>query len=118
MIALMGVPLIVLTMMTQRQLVNYKLAEIEVKTAATYTSPLDSSDSHEQAPVYNHQPKTHTTQPVDFVFYGASIRKPVDRGTLPNAIWFGTHRRPMLMDVVDGVCFGLITGLIFAAFWP
>ena len=39
-------------------------------------------------------------------------------GHVPNSIWFGTHRRPMWMDVIDGVCFGLITGLIFAAFWP
>lgn len=39
-------------------------------------------------------------------------------GHVPNAIWFGTHRRPMLMDVIDGVCFGLITGLTFATFWP
>ena len=39
-------------------------------------------------------------------------------GHVPNSIWFGTHRRPMLMDIIDGVCFGLITGLIFAAFWP
>jgi len=39
-------------------------------------------------------------------------------GHVPNSIWFGTHRRPMLMDILDGVCFGLLTGLIFAAFWP
>jgi len=39
-------------------------------------------------------------------------------GHVPNSIWFGTHRRPMLMDILDGVCFGLVTGLIFAAFWP
>ena len=39
-------------------------------------------------------------------------------GHVPNSIWFGTHRRAMLMDIIDGVCFGLLTGLIFAAFWP
>ena len=39
-------------------------------------------------------------------------------GHIPNSIWFGTHRRPLLMDVIDGIAFGLITGLIFAAFWP
>ena len=39
-------------------------------------------------------------------------------GVVPNAIWFGTHLRPLLMDIVDGVCFGLITGLVFAAMWP
>lgn len=39
-------------------------------------------------------------------------------GVVPNAIWFGTHLRPLLMDILDGVCFGLITGLIFASLWP
>ena len=39
-------------------------------------------------------------------------------GHVPNSIWFGTHCRPMLMDLIDGVSFGLITGLVFAAFWP
>lgn len=39
-------------------------------------------------------------------------------GHVPNSIWFGTHRRPMLMDLIDGVSFGLITGLVFATFWP
>lgn len=38
-------------------------------------------------------------------------------GHVPNSIWFGTHCRPMLMDIIDGVCFGLVTGVIFAAFW-
>ncbi|MCX7389024.1 MAG: hypothetical protein DWI22_09475 [Planctomycetota bacterium] len=39
-------------------------------------------------------------------------------GNVPNTIWFGTHHRAILMDLIDGVFFGLITGLIFAAFWP
>lgn len=39
-------------------------------------------------------------------------------GGIPNHIWFGTHRRPMLMDIIDGVAFGLITGLVFALMWP
>lgn len=39
-------------------------------------------------------------------------------GGVPNAIWFGTHFRAALMDVIDGICFGLITGLIFASMWP
>lgn len=39
-------------------------------------------------------------------------------GGIPNAIWFGTHFRAALMDVIDGICFGLITGLIFASLWP
>ena len=32
-----------------------------------------------------------------------------------NGIWFG---RKMVADIVDGVAYGLITGLIFAALWP
>jgi hypothetical protein len=32
-----------------------------------------------------------------------------------NGIWFG---RKMIADIVDGIAFGLITGLIFAALWP
>jgi hypothetical protein len=32
-----------------------------------------------------------------------------------NGIWFG---RKMLADIIDGVAYGIITGLIFAALWP
>jgi hypothetical protein len=32
-----------------------------------------------------------------------------------NGIWFG---RKMIADIVDGIAYGLITGLIFAALWP
>jgi hypothetical protein len=32
-----------------------------------------------------------------------------------NGIWFG---RKMLADIADGIAYGLITGLIFAALWP
>jgi hypothetical protein len=32
-----------------------------------------------------------------------------------NGIWFG---RKMVADIVDGIVYGLITGLIFAALWP
>ena len=32
-----------------------------------------------------------------------------------NGIWFG---RKMLADVVDGIVYGVVTGLIFAALWP
>lgn len=39
-------------------------------------------------------------------------------GGIPNAIWFGTHFRAAMMDVIDGICFGLITGLVFAFMWP
>jgi hypothetical protein len=39
-------------------------------------------------------------------------------GIVPNAIWFGTHLRALLMDIFDGVSFGLITGVVFALLWP
>jgi len=32
-----------------------------------------------------------------------------------NGIWFG---RKMIADIADGIAYGLITGLIFAALWP
>jgi hypothetical protein len=32
-----------------------------------------------------------------------------------NGIWFG---RKMVADIIDGIAYGLITGLIFAALWP
>ncbi len=39
-------------------------------------------------------------------------------GGIPNAIWFGSHFRPALMDVLDGLCYGLLTGAIFGLLWP
>ena len=37
---------------------------------------------------------------------------------LPGGIWFQAYPRAMLMNVIDGVVFGLATGAIFAALWP
>ena len=34
---------------------------------------------------------------------------------IPNDVWF---KRPMLTNLIDGVIYGLTTGLIFAALWP
>lgn len=39
-------------------------------------------------------------------------------GPVGNAIWFGTHLRPAVMDILDGVAFGLVTGVVFGAMWP
>ena len=39
-------------------------------------------------------------------------------GGVPNAIWFSRHVRPAVLDVVDGICFGLITGVVFGLLWP
>jgi hypothetical protein len=37
---------------------------------------------------------------------------------LPNAIWFSHPRRATVANVVEGVVYGLMTGLLFAAMWP
>jgi hypothetical protein len=34
---------------------------------------------------------------------------------IPNGIWF---KRRILTDLVDGIAYGIISGLIFATFWP
>ena len=39
-------------------------------------------------------------------------------GHVPQAIWFGSHLRAAVMDVIDGIAFGLITGAIFGVLWP
>lgn len=38
--------------------------------------------------------------------------------SFPNDLWFQNKRRAMLMNALDGVAFGLITGAIFAWLWP
>jgi hypothetical protein len=37
---------------------------------------------------------------------------------IPNAVWFGAYRRTIVMSVIDGVVFGVMTGVIFAWRWP
>ncbi len=39
-------------------------------------------------------------------------------GSFPNDLWFQKKRRAMAMNLVDGIAFGLATGLVFAWFWP
>ncbi|MFO0830789.1 MAG: hypothetical protein U0637_02990 [Phycisphaerales bacterium] len=36
----------------------------------------------------------------------------------PGDLWFQKKRRAMVMDWVDGVLFGLVTGAVFAWLWP
>lgn len=38
--------------------------------------------------------------------------------SFPNDIWFQKKRRAMAMDWIDGIVYGLITGVIFAWLWP
>jgi hypothetical protein len=37
---------------------------------------------------------------------------------IPNDIWFQKSRRSMVLNFIDGVVFGLITGAVFAWLWP
>ncbi|MGH7242992.1 MAG: hypothetical protein ACREJD_06195 [Phycisphaerales bacterium] len=37
---------------------------------------------------------------------------------IPNALWFGAYKRTILISIVDGVVYGVITGAIFAWRWP
>lgn len=37
---------------------------------------------------------------------------------IPNGIWFGQSGRAILMNFIDGIVFGLVTGAVFAALWP
>ncbi|HYE03098.1 MAG TPA: hypothetical protein VD963_07665 [Phycisphaerales bacterium] len=38
--------------------------------------------------------------------------------SFPGDLWFQKKRRAMVMDWIDGIVFGLITGAIFAWLWP
>ena len=35
-----------------------------------------------------------------------------------NAVWFGSYKRTIVANVIDGIVYGLITGAIFAWRWP
>lgn len=37
---------------------------------------------------------------------------------LPGGIWFSAAPRALLMNFIDGIAYGFITGAIFAALWP
>lgn len=39
-------------------------------------------------------------------------------GGIPNAIWLGLDFRSAVLDVVDGIFCGLITGAVFGILWP
>ena len=50
-----------------------------------------------------------------FRFVGTAGILAYAAGTLLNGIWFP---RKLIGDILDGVAYGLITGVIFAAMWP
>ena len=37
---------------------------------------------------------------------------------IPNSIWYCSYPRTIVANILDGVAFGLITGAVFALFWP
>lgn len=37
---------------------------------------------------------------------------------VPNAIWWGSYRRTIIANIIDGIVYGCITGAIFAWRWP
>jgi hypothetical protein len=37
---------------------------------------------------------------------------------LPSAIWWGSYKRTIVANVIDGIIYGAITGAIFAWRWP
>ncbi len=39
-------------------------------------------------------------------------------GAAPHSVWMGAYPRAILMCIIDGIVYGLITGAIFAAMWP
>lgn len=39
-------------------------------------------------------------------------------GHIPGMIWFAAYPRAILMCVLDGIAYGLITGAVIAAMWP
>jgi hypothetical protein len=50
-----------------------------------------------------------------FRFVGTAGILTYGTANILNGIWFG---RKMVADIVDGIAYGVITGLIFAALWP
>ncbi len=50
-----------------------------------------------------------------FQFVGTAGILTYGTANILNGIWFG---RKMVADIIDGIAYGLITGLIFAALWP
>ena len=50
-----------------------------------------------------------------FQFVGTAGILTYGTANILNGIWFG---RKMVADIADGIAFGVITGLVFAALWP
>jgi hypothetical protein len=61
------------------------------------------------------KPKPDTDFMFVFRFVGTAGILTYGTANILNGIWFN---RKMVADIIDGVVYGLITGLIFAALWP
>lgn len=53
-----------------------------------------------------------------FRFTGAVAVFAYCLGSIPGTIWFGHSWRSQVMYLIDGVVYGVVTGLIFAWLWP
>jgi hypothetical protein len=61
------------------------------------------------------KPKPDTDFMFVFRFVGTAGILTYGTANILNGIWFN---RKMVADIIDGIVYGLITGLIFAALWP
>lgn len=53
-----------------------------------------------------------------FRFTGTAVVMAYCLGFVGNTIWFGQPLKPFLNDLADGIVYGLLTGVVFAFFWP
>lgn len=37
---------------------------------------------------------------------------------IPNQVWFGAYPRTIVLNVIDGIVYGLVTGAVMAWLWP
>ncbi|MFO1001825.1 MAG: hypothetical protein U0936_15920 [Planctomycetaceae bacterium] len=53
-----------------------------------------------------------------FRFTGSTAALAYAAGGIPNAIWHGGNFRTALVDVIQGIVLGIVTGAVFATLWP
>ena len=49
---------------------------------------------------------------------GAAAMASYCLGAIPGGIFFGRSTRAMAMDIIDGLVYALLTGVVFALLWP
>ena len=80
-----------------------------------------------EAHTERHADITIAAQPVDvddatqmgiFRFVGTAGVLAYSFAFIPNGIWFNATPAALVRSIVDGIVYGLATGLVFAFFWP